>query len=153
MVDALLVFIPLQGSFFFALRAPCKVLYKCSTSATSPALTVCRSLASSSACALVSARFCWLVPEYAASPRSSFARLMPLAFAGSLHPPLTSSPRSPLGARFPLASVARCVASYLPFELDLRSGLPLRLISISSSFLALIATKQFRPSLTFVLSF
>jgi len=43
-------------------------------------------------------------------------------------------------SRLSCFSLLRRVASYLPFELDLRAGLPL----------CWIATKQFQPSLTFV---
>jgi len=61
-------FNPLQGICLFVLRAPYLDLDRCSTSATSPALTVYNRL--SDACASV--YLCWLVPRYVSSPRFFF---------------------------------------------------------------------------------
>jgi len=65
------------------------------------------------------------LPRYA----SSFALLTPLSLSGNLRLSLTSSLLSPLQrSLLSCFSLLRRVASPLPFELDLRSGLPLRWI-------------------------
>lgn len=119
MVDALLVFNPLQGFSFFALRSPCADLHRCNTSVTSPTLAVYNWLASSAACALV---FC--SPLLVDSTVRFLASPLPLRVSCRL--PLQAALIIRLQAlrsrllddRFPLVS-ASCAASLRTYRLSL----------------------------------
>lgn len=96
MVDALLVFNPLQGFFFFVLRSPCDDLHRCNTSVTSPTLAVYNRLASllrfhKGLSLAVAGWFHSTLPRLALA----FARLTPLTLSGSSRHSLTSRKLSP----------------------------------------------------------
>jgi len=153
MADALLVFTPLQGFSFFVLRSSCDDLHRCNTSVTAPTLTVYTGSLLPRLSLWSSARLCWLAPQYASSPRlflCAFDAAYP--FRQPSPPTYKLSASAFLSGCFLLVS-ASCVASLRTYRLSLifAWGLPFCLILVGVSFLIPTATKQFQPSLTFVL--